>query len=260
MNGETHTESLYRVELPLFEGPLDLLLYLVKRHELSILDIPIAFITERYLEHLGLMRELNLDVAGDYLVMAATLTHIKSRELLPPDPTAQAEDAEEDGVDPRAELIRRLLEYQKYKDAAERLAAFPTLGRDVFARGPVAAEHAPGEEPLAEVGLFALLEALGRALDRGRAPAAHDVVVDRISVLERIHQICDLLDAQSPRSFLDLLGEGGARDRIIATFLALLEMARLRMIRIQQIEAGAIYVSRTGEAPPPPTNLTEEYR
>lgn len=252
-----------RIDLPIFEGPLDLLLYLVRRHELSILDIPIGFVTEKYLAHLDLMRELNLDVAADYLVMAATLTYLKSRELLPPDPVELAEDPQEEGLDPRAELIRRLLEYQKYKDAAERLAARPTLGRDVFSRAPVASGDAPADEPLAEVGLFALLDALGRVLGRAGAPIAHDVVVDRISVLERIHQICDLLDASSPRSFEELIeaGEGFSRPFIIATFLALLEMARLRMIRVQQIAAGgAIMVSRAGEASPPPATLTEEYR
>jgi len=256
-------ESIYRIELPVFEGPLDLLLYLVRRHELAILDIPIGFITEKYLAHLELMRTLNLDVAADYLVMAATLTYLKSRELLPPDPNAPIDEDEEDGVDPRAELIRRLLEYQKYKDAAERLATRPTLGRDVFARGPVADAERPGDEPLAEVGLFALLEALSQVLDRTGAPAVHDVVVDRVSVLERIHRICDLLEAASPRSFEDLLeiDEGSTRAFLISTFLALLEMARLRMIRIEQASfCGAIFVSRAGEAPPPPDALPEEYR
>ena len=261
---ESHGDSAYqpyRIELPIFEGPLDLLLYLVKRHELEILDIPIAFITERYLAHLDLMRTLNLDVAADYLVMAATLTYIKSRELLPPDPTAPPDEDEEDGTDPRAELIRRLLEYQKYKDAAERLASRPTLGRDVFSRGPSPELGQPGEEPLADVGLFALLEALAHVLDRSKAPAAHDVVVDRVSVLERIHRICDLLDLASPRSFLDLLEteQGATRLFIIATFLALLEMARLRMIRVEQATLdGAIFVSRTGEALV--DTLVEEYR
>jgi len=255
-------ESGVRIDLPFFEGPLDLLLYLVRRHELSILDIPIRFVTEKYLEHLDLMRELNLDIAADYLVMAATLTYLKSRELLPPDPMELADDAQEDGVDPRAELIRRLLEYQKYKDAAERLAARPTLGRDVFSRGPVASGDAPADEPLAEVGLFALLDALGRVLGRAGAQITHDVVVDRISVLERIHQICDLLDAGSPRSFEELLeaGEDSTRSFIIATFLALLEMARLRMIRVQQIVAGGTIVVSLGEASTPPATLTEEYR
>jgi segregation and condensation protein A len=263
MSEETQAaDSLYRVELPVFEGPLDLLLHLVKRHELSILDIPIGFITEKYLAHLELMRALNLDVAADYLLMAATLTHLKSRELLPPDPTAPAEEDEEVGVDPRAELIRRLLEYQKYKDAAERLASRPTLGRDVFARGSAAAEQ-PGEEPLAEVGLFALLDALARVLERTRAPAAHDVMIDRVSVLERIHRICDLLDLGSPRSFEELLevDERATRAFVIATFLALLEMARLRMIRIAQAAPhGAIFVSRAEAPPPPPDALQEDYR
>jgi segregation and condensation protein A len=257
----THaSESLYRVELPVFEGPLDLLLYLVRRHELPILDIPIGFITEKYLLHLDLMRALNLDVAADYLVMAATLTYLKSRELLPPDPTAQPPESDEEGVDPRAELIRRLLEYQKYKNAAEQLASRPTLGRDVFSRGPNV-NLPTAEEPLAEVGLFALLEALGRVLERTQAPAAHDVIVDRVSVLERIHQICDLLDAGAPRTFEDLLATDSlTRAFVIATFLAILEMARLRMIRVQQVSPeGMILIGRADESPPPPA-WTEDYR
>src|SRR5215468_8413423 len=118
----------YQVALDVFEGPLDLLLHLVKKHELSILEIPIAFITEQYLKMLDLMRQLNLDVAGEYLLMAATLTHLKSRELVPPDPTEQVEPDgadDEEGLDPRQELIRRLLEYQKYKEAAQLLGDRP---------------------------------------------------------------------------------------------------------------------------------------
>jgi segregation and condensation protein A len=134
MSDEPEAQLDYKVELPEFEGPLDLLLHLVKKHELDILDIPIAFITDRYLQMLDVMRSLNLDVAGEYLLMAATLAHLKSRELVPPDPAedaALAAEEDEDGLDPRQELIRRLLEYQKFKDAGNQLAGRPVTGRNV---------------------------------------------------------------------------------------------------------------------------------
>src|SRR5262245_32314105 len=125
-------EQVFRLELGAFEGPLDLLLHLIQSHELDILDLPIAFITEKYLEYLGLMQELALDVVSEYLVMAATLAHIKSKMLLPAPPAGQDDDPLEDQVDPREELVRRLLEYQKYKAAAEDLAGRGIAGRDVF--------------------------------------------------------------------------------------------------------------------------------
>src|SRR5690554_4333711 len=135
----------YSVELDVFEGPLDLLLHLVKKHELDIFDIPISFVTQKYLEYLDLLKALNLDVAGEYLLMAATLAYIKSRELLPATEVSKEMDAEEaeaegEEADPRQELIRRLLEYQKYKEAAERLGARPVVGRNIWTRG------APQEE------------------------------------------------------------------------------------------------------------------
>src|SRR5688500_351442 len=130
----------YSVELEVFEGPLDLLLHLVKKHELDILDIPIAFVTEKYLAYLDAMAGLDIDVAGEYLLMAATLCHIKSRELLPtpeldPDEAIEGDGEGEVEVDPRADLIRRLLEYQKYKEAAEQLGQRPVVGRNVWSRG-----------------------------------------------------------------------------------------------------------------------------
>src|SRR3954462_14426241 len=143
----------YQVALDVFEGPLDLLLHLVKKHELSILDIPISFVTEKYLEYLDQMTALDIDVAGEYLLMAATLCHIKSRELLPTpedeDPEiAEAEDGVEIEVDPRADLIRRLLEYQKYKEAAQHLGAQPVVGRNVWSRGaPVEDAVGDGVDP-----------------------------------------------------------------------------------------------------------------
>ena len=141
----------------MFEGPLDLLLFLIKKHELDIIDLPVAFVTERYLSYLDMMQRLDLDVAAEYLVMAATLAHIKSRMLVPtPEAGDRREDADIEEIDPREELIRRLLEYQKYKDAAEQLGSRGVVGRDVFPRGADGPE-AEGPPELASVSIFALV-------------------------------------------------------------------------------------------------------
>ncbi|MCA9673172.1 MAG: segregation/condensation protein A [Myxococcales bacterium] len=230
-------EQEYQVELPDFEGPLDLLLHLVKRHELEILEIPIAFITEKYLEYLDLMRALNLDVAGEYLLMAATLAQIKSNELLPRPEVVDEDDDESDLGDPRAELIKRLLEYQRYKEVAHELGQRPALGRHIFPRGSEMPTVDASERPLAEVGVFALLDALARVMRRNDIKMQYDVVVDRISITDRINEIVDRLAARTTVPFLDcfdLSGGEAARHEIVVTFLAILELARLRMIRIVQ--------------------------
>jgi segregation and condensation protein A len=247
---ETSASESYQVELPEFEGPLDLLLHLVKRHELNILDIPIAFITEKYLEYLDLMRALNLDVAGEYLLMAATLAHLKSRELLP-HPEEEEEDAQtEEGMDPREELIRRLLEYQKYKDAAGQLGQRPGLGRQVFRRGAPMDPVDPAETRLAEASTFALVSALAEVLRRAEVKLTHDVMVDRISITDRINDIVDRLAQADTVRFLECFTLSGSaaqiRHEAIVTFLAILEMARLGMIRVlQQQPVGDIYLTRT---------------
>ena len=172
-------DAAYRVQLPEFEGPLDLLLHLIQQHELDILDIPIAFVTEKYVAYIGLMEDLNIDIASDYLVMAATLAHIKSRMLVPAAP-----DDEDDGVgdieeDPRGELVRRLLEYQKYKNAASQLGGRSVLGRDVFLRG-VSAPASEGPTPLAPMGVFRLLDAFQGVLSRAKVNLDHEIgVADR---------------------------------------------------------------------------------
>lgn len=243
-------EEAYRVELPEFEGPLDLLLHLVKRHELEIFDIPIAFITEKYLEYLDLMRSLDLDVAGEYLLMAATLCHIKSRELLPRPPEEELEE-EEDGTDPKEELVRRLLEYQKYKDAAQNLASRPMLGRRIFRRGADIEPLEPAEQqPFAEVSIFALVNALAEVLKRTQVHLVQDLVVDRISISDRINSIVDLLGQHEAIRFEECFDIDGHparyRHEVVVTFLAVLEMARLSMIRLVQREAfGQIYVARS---------------
>jgi segregation and condensation protein A len=224
----------FRVELPVFEGPLDLLLHLIKKHELDILDLPVAFVTERYLEYLRFMQELDLDLASEYLLMAATLAHIKSKMLLPRAPEDQ-QDGDDDGEqqDPRLELIRRLLDYQKYKQAAEHLGARAVAGRDVFARG-ASVEDLQGPAPLAEVGLFKLLDAFQGILHRAKDRQALEVTAERITIQERITQITDFLRERRTCRFEDLFQEDITRYEVVVTFLALLEMTKLRLTRIYQ--------------------------
>jgi segregation and condensation protein A len=226
---------------PPFEGPLDLILHLVKEHEVDLFDIPIARITESYLATLEAMRELDIDIAGEFLHMAAQLMLMKSKLLLPR--TEVAEDAvaaDDAGVDPRAELVKRLLEYQKYKAAGEELGSRDILDRTVFTRKaraerPAAAE---GPEGLADVSVFKLIEALDRALKHAKPEHTHEVVTDRLSITDAIARVVDVLRLQRRASFEELLA-GPAENRhtksnVIATFLAILEMAKLKLIRIYQ--------------------------
>lgn len=237
------SNQAYTVTLPEWEGPLDLLLHVIRTHELNILDIPVAFVTAQYLEYLDLMRTLNLDVAAEYLEMAATLLYIKSRTLLPQAP--EEDDLPEDEGDPREDLIRRLLEYQRYRDGAEQLGARPLLGRDTFT-----ASHAPedpGEEPLVELGLFELVDAFRHLLDRTKAGLAHEVTAERITVSERIGEIVELLAPGELVPFDLLLGDAFSKMKLVVTLLALLEMTRLRMTRLLQHRSdGQIYIGLRG--------------
>jgi segregation and condensation protein A len=244
----------YQVELEVFEGPLDLLLHLVRKHELDIMDIPIAFVTEKYLQYLDLMTSLNLDVAGEYLLMAATLAHIKSRELLPtPPPLEPGEDGElDEDIDPRQELIRRLLDYQKYKQAGEHLGGRPVVGRNVWLRG-APREDAVAEgidldrlAPLADIPVLKLVEALDRVLRSAKVRVTHQVHVDRLSVAERINQLADRLEREGPFAFSScfsflrpdaVMGWDEIRHEAVVTFLAVLEMAKLGLIGLSQAEA-----------------------
>ncbi|HLK38786.1 MAG TPA: segregation/condensation protein A [Polyangiaceae bacterium] len=246
-DGETFDAgaATWSLELPQFEGPLDLLLHLCQKHELDVLDIPIGFVTEKYLEYLAVMQLMHLDVASEYLVMAATLAHIKSKSLLPAPPPGQDDDpTDEDEIDPREALIRRLLEYQKYKLAGEQLAARGVTGRDVFTRGAVIEEAAGGGlPPLVQVPLFALVEAFQRVLDRGKVKLSHDVVADRISLSDRIGELADLLGARRRLPFDEMFDGLVTSFDLVITFLALLEMTRLRMTRMTQTEPlGPLYV------------------
>ena len=222
-----------RVQLEIFEGPLDLLLHLIKKNEVSITDIPIATITEQYLATLEVMQTFNLDVAGEFLVMAATLIHIKSRMLLP---MADDEDDEEEGTDPRQELVRRLLEYQRFKDAADQLERRELLTRDVFVRSvaPVEAIPAPG---FRDVSVFELLTALKRVLDRLPKDAVHEVMLEKITVREKMTLLLDQLRTQRKILFESLFAEVMTRMEVVVTFLAMLELVKVRAIRIFQEEA-----------------------
>lgn len=225
-------ESSYTIRLDGFEGPLDLLLHLIRKNEIDIFNIPIVLITEQYMEYLRMMKTLNLDIAGEYLLMASTLLHIKSKMLLPQREEGEEEDQEED---PRAELVRRLLEYQKYKMAAEELIARPMLDRDVFVRlNPQEPEET--QEERIEVTLFDLLEAFRKMLSRAREEPAHEIVLDRITVEERIQEILSLLrEEKKSIAFHLLFPEGASRRMIIVTFLAILELVKMRWIRVFQI-------------------------
>jgi segregation and condensation protein A len=232
----------YSVHLDRFDGPLDLLLHLIRKNEVDICDIPIADITRQYLDYIKLMKVLNLDVAGDFLLMASTLLHIKSRMLLPPD--GQEEGGEEEG-DPRSELIRRLLEYQQYKEAGMVIGARALLGREVFARtcpDPALAEARSEEGPL-EVSLFELVDAFRALLARIPAESFHDVAPgDSLSIADCINEILSLLQERDTLQFDELVRDEQTRERIIVTFLALLELCRLKLIRIfQNEECGAIW-------------------
>ncbi len=228
---QTFQEERYVVKLDVFEGPLDLLLHLVRKHELDIFDVPMAFITEKYLEYLDLMKQLNLDLASDYLEMAATLVLIKSRMLLPAEP-ADDEDLPEYGPDPREELIRRLLEYQKYKIAAENLANLPRLGRDTFPRG--ASEQITVEREIQAPSLFALMEAFQRILNHADAAPVHEVSVNRITVAARINQLVDIMRTKDRITFLELFEDQRTRTDIVVTFLSLLEMVKIGLTRLHQ--------------------------
>jgi len=211
---------------------LDLLLHLIKKNEVSITDIPIATITEQYLSTLELIQSLNLDVAGEFLVMAATLIHIKSRILLPP---GEEEDEEEEGGDPREELIRRLLEYQRFKEAAEELEKREILRRDVFVR--------PSEVPdeMESVGfeglsLFDLISALRHVLDRFPEERVHEVTLERISVREKMSSLLDDLQRRGKVIFQSLFEAAVSRLEVVVTFLAMLELVKIRAIRVAQEE------------------------
>jgi len=221
----------YEVKLDnIFEGPMDLLVYLIQKNEVDIYDIPIALITDQYLGYLALMEALNIDVAGDFILMAATLTQIKSKMLLP---VHDSDDEEEE--DPRLEIARPLAEYLRMKSAAEALTGRHFLGEDIFLREPGQEETtvAPEEESI-RIGLFELIDAFQRVLEN--LPGHHriDLSEDRISIKDRITELVDILEKKGSVAFDELFATRPVREEVVVTFLAILEMARICLIEIHQ--------------------------
>jgi segregation and condensation protein A len=225
----------YEIKLDIFEGPLDLLLYLIKKNEIDIYNIPIATITEQYLQHIEAMKALSLDIAGEYLVMASTLILIKSKMLLPSEENPEGEKEEED---PRAELVRQLIEYQTFKEAALDLGNRPLLGRDVFIKESFEEEFAPKEEEmLLELGVFDLIQAFRKILSGMRKEEIMEIDIERISLSDRIGEILERLHSEKNLTFDDLLEDVKTRKRMIYTLLAILELMKLKAIRAYQVDA-----------------------
>ncbi|MBN1947577.1 MAG: segregation/condensation protein A [Bradymonadales bacterium] len=223
------------VRLDAFEGPLDLLLHLITKHQIDIFDIPIHFITRRFLEAVADMQQLDLDVGGEYLVMAATLAQIKSRMLLPrPEPAG-----EEEPFDPREDLVRQLIEYQRYKELASQLEERPMLGRDVFSRpSNPPLERPTGAAAIEAPGLFHLLDAFEAVKKRAKLGSELRVRVERRSVLEEMRRIAGLLSRFKRRTFWQLVELEGQAERdlanLVAAFLAVLELVRRGLVRVSQ--------------------------
>src|SRR6478672_3296860 len=243
----------YPVKLANFEGSLDLFLHLSRRHEVDIYDIPIVLVTRQYLDYIDLMQEMNLDVAGEFLVMAATLIHIKSRMLLPrPDP--RQEDPEED---PREALMRRLLEHQKFKAAAELLHERETLRSAQWTRpdGPIAEIAGEPPEPEIEVDLFSLISAFRAVVERAKARPKVYLPSEQIPIEDRIEQLLERLSETEACGFEDLFSDLQTRAGLVVTFLAILEMIRLKLIRVfQSGVVGPIRIykrARPADAPRP---------
>jgi segregation and condensation protein A len=234
----------YRVSLDAFEGPMDLLLHLIKKNDIDIYDIPITLILEQYLAHVDIAKELNIDLAGDFLLLAAELIHIKSRLLMP----LEEEQEEEEGEDPRAELVRRLIEYQRYKDASEKLMQRPMLGKDVFTRGETS--QVPEEDRELEADMTSLLVAFQKVLQRLPQEKAYEIQREELSISDKIMSLTEKIKHVKELKFSEIFDPELGRFDLVISFLALLEMAKLHMIRIKQGDTfDEIYVvSKVSEA------------
>ncbi len=240
---KTDDSSGYRVRVGEFDGPLDLLLHLVRVNEIDLTELPIVKITEQYNEYLAMMREMNLEIAGEYLVMAATLMHIKSQMLLPADPEGEEENAE----DPRAELTQQLLDYEKYKQATENLEAMDNRRSLIWVREDAVAEEFAGEE-LLTVDLFDLISSFKKLLGRLDEESRLKMKKDHASVADKIAWITDLLEEKPSLSLQVLLETLEVRQEKIAAFLAILEMMRLQWIIVYQRKlAGDIRIARAAD-------------
>ena len=229
----------YRIRLEVYEGPLDLLLHLIRKEELNICDISISRVAEQYVEYINLMRVLDLDIAGEFLVMASTLMHIKSRMLLPDE-----EFPEEEEEDPRENLMQQLLEYNRYKEAAYDLERRELIQQNVFTRPGREKE----EEILLEVSLFDLIGALTGVLERFKEEPLKEIIREEVTVKERIRFIMDMLTVEKKVNFTQLFTTSRSRVEAIVTFLALLELIRLREVRaIQKESFGEVYLHKHRE-------------
>lgn len=232
----------YSIHIDKFNGSMDLLLHLIKKNEMDICDISISVITRQYFDFIKLMKDLNLEIAGDFLVMAATLLQIKSRQLLPPDDQEEPEIEEED---PRAELVKRLLQYQQYKEAGMVIGSRALLGREVFLRGTQQSLAIVSEssEGALEASLFELVDAFRLLLRRIPVESFHHVAQDdSLSIADCINEILSLLQEQDTIQFEDLICDDFTKERVVVNFLAILELCRLKLIRIfQGEEHGSIW-------------------
>jgi segregation and condensation protein A len=243
----------YRVKLEVFEGPLDLLLYLIKRDEVDIYDISIERIAKQYLEYMATFQVLNIDVAGEFIVMAANLLYIKSRALLPKDQQMAEEDADED--DPRWELIRQLIEYKKFKEAATHLRTLEALQEKLFPRFPPAPELVPGGNVLIEeVGIFDLINAFQKILKRLEGKHREDlreIFEESFTVSDKIDFLLRVISAGVPIRFEECFADAASRAEIVATFLAMLELIRVKQVRArQEDDFGEIWIERAVLAAP----------
>lgn len=245
-------EEIYNIKIPVFEGPLDLLLHLIRENKIDIYDIPIALITHQYLQYIKMMKELDLDIAGEFLVMAATLIHIKSRMLLPPDEEVPPEEQE----DPRRELVQKLIEYQAFKEAALSLRQREDEWTRVFQREPLSDSDEEDEGIyLSDVNLFDLLETFKKILVTA-PPEVATITKETLTVKDKMSLIMEILEGQETIRFEDFFKDGITRFQLIVTFIAILELIRLGLIRAyQEREFGNIWVIK--QKVDIPINLTD---
>lgn len=255
--------SEYKVKFEVFEGPLDLLLYLIKKEEVDIYSVNLTKMATQFIEYIEMMREFDLEIAGEFLVMASTLMYIKSRELLPVDQQVQVE-TEEDGEDPRWELIRQLVEYKKFKDTAAQLQVLETRQEGVFPRVPGKLEFAEeGPAPKPDVSVFDLLNAVNVILKRfDKKDSAREIFEDKWTVSEKIEYIVRTLTSRAHVRFSELFEDAMSRSEVVCTFLALLELIRLKQLVCAQSEEFAeIEIQRKGAtvtSPNPPAEVVAE--